>query len=367
MTASMIAPETYQGTGFGKLMIAGEYAVTRPLRRAIVVAVDRRVTATVAPSPKPSVTVSSQQRTDEISIEDLRGSGPPASLVTTQNQYAVRVIAKAAALAQVTGAAIARGADISIGSNLDEPASRVKYGLGSSSAVTVALAAALNEFLGLRLDRRGLWKLSYLSTIETNPRASGADLAAALYGGWLCYRSPDRAWLEDCLTHRDLAEIVHDDWPGLEIRALSRPPHASRLVVGWSGSAAVTADLVATATSRLTTGFLDRSDETVEQLAKALVAADEPATALYVRQAQALLQELDTPAIGIMTDQLRAMLSASAELGVPSKISGAGGGDCCIAFPSGVQEHAALIQRWNDSGFSVLPLCASPEAEGQHE
>ena len=311
---------TCTGTGHGKLMIAGEYAVTRPLRRALVVAVDRGVTATVSPARKPSVTVTSKWRQDEITLADLGDASLLRKLIATENSYALRVLAKAAALARSTGAAVCEGADISIDSELDEAAGGTKYGLGGSSAVTAALAMAVNEFLDLGLDRRGLWKLSYLATIETNPNASGADLAAALYGGWLYYRSPDRAWLDDRLAHHELAALIHDEWPGLEIRALRRPPEASPLLVGWSGTAAVTANLVATATSRLTTDFLDRSDETVAQLATALSAADQPATAHYVARAQSLLQGLDTPAFGIMTDGLRTMLSAAAKLGVPAKI-----------------------------------------------
>jgi phosphomevalonate kinase len=366
MTTAPVSLETRTGTGYGKLMVAGEYAVTRPLRRALVVTVDRRVIATVSPAVHPSVTVTSTLRTDEVSLEDLESTSLLAKRIEPENSYALRVLAQAAALARSAGAALPRGVDISIESQLDEP-SGPKYGLGGSAAVTAALAAALNEFWALGLDRRGVWKLSYLATIETNPRASGADLAAAVYGGWLSYRSPDRGWLDDRLARHDVAALIHGDWPGLEIRTLPRPPDAGPLLVGWSGTPAVTAHLVATATARLTTDFLDRSDDMVSRLAEALSSGDHPATARYVGRAQSLLAELDTPAIGIMTDRLRTMLAASADLGVPAKISGAGGGDCCIAFPSDLQQHTALTQRWNALGFPVLPLGIASEAEDRHE
>jgi len=355
--------ETCRGVGNGKLMIAGEYAVTCSRRRALVVAVDRHVTAVASDAPGSSVTVTSTSRDDAIGADSLGSAAQVTRHITRENAYALRIIAKAEALARGRGTPLRHGIKISIASDLDGPSGGVKLGLGGSSAVTAALAAALNDLLALGLDRKGLWKLSYLATIETNPRASGADLAAAVYGGWLCYRSPDREWLDDRLDRPDLVALIDEDWPGLDIETLDRPRRAGPLAVGWSGTAAVTADLVATVTPRLTTEFLDRSDDTVERLATALSTADQAATARYVARAQSLIEDLDTPALGIMTDPLRAMLSASAGVGVPSKISGAGGGDCCIAFPAGPQEHAALRHRWESSGFRVLPLRTVPHAE----
>lgn len=349
------------GIGYGKLMIAGEYSVTRSRRRAIVMGVNRGITARTTPSMSKSVSLQYNQRSETIRIEKLC-STDYLHYVSPDNSYALHLVAKIANLAQSMGVRFT-GAKIAIDSDLDDPLLRVKYGLGGSSAVAASLAVSLDAYLGLALDRDRLWKLSYLATIETNPQASGADLAAALYGGWVHYRSPDREWLTDKIDNTELRALICADWPGLEIERLTRPPDAGALVVGWSGTPATTADLVTAARSRISNDFLEHSDRTVAGLSKALSTADYSATAHYVRQAQAHFEDLDSPPVGILTDNLRTMILESSKLGVPAKVSGAGGGDCCIAFPSDIHHQRALTQRWNDLGFPVLPLSPAPEAE----
>ena len=54
---------------------------------------------------------------------------------------------------------------------------------------------ALNRLYRLGLEPRDRFKLALLATIVLSPRASGGDVAACTFGGWLRYSSPDRAAL----------------------------------------------------------------------------------------------------------------------------------------------------------------------------
>src|SRR5690606_6216463 len=100
-------------------------------------------------------------------------------------------------------------------SELDDDSGR-KYGLGSSGAVTVAVVAVLNEFYELQLTQEERCKLALLATIEISPRASGGDLAASTFGGWVRYVSPDRAALRRYrASHGVQAALASEDaWSG---------------------------------------------------------------------------------------------------------------------------------------------------------
>jgi phosphomevalonate kinase len=39
------------------------------------------------------------------------------------------------------------------------------------------------------------FRLALLATIHVAPKASGGDLAASTFGGWIAYTAPDRARL----------------------------------------------------------------------------------------------------------------------------------------------------------------------------
>ncbi|MBA5724370.1 mevalonate kinase [Candidatus Liberibacter sp.] len=76
------------------------------------------------------------------------------------------------------------GFDLEVTSNLDHT-----VGLGSSSAITIAITAAL---LALTLkdkpNREEILKQSHEIVLKVQGKASGLDLAASLYGGLISYR-----------------------------------------------------------------------------------------------------------------------------------------------------------------------------------
>src|SRR5699024_12688239 len=89
----------------------------------------------------------------------------------------------------------ARGyVDPDVASDLDDADGR-KFGPGSPAAVTVATVAALDQFYALGLSATERFKLALLATVAIAPNASGGDLAASTFGGWIRYSSPDRAAL----------------------------------------------------------------------------------------------------------------------------------------------------------------------------
>ncbi|MFI8973910.1 phosphomevalonate kinase [Nocardia asteroides] len=393
----------------GKLFIAGEYAVVEPGHRAVLTAVDRYATATVTepPGAAPDADMAAVLRSDlngGVALSCHRDGDrltpvTPDSVVPAAFSYVFAAASVLDRLRAERGIA-ARPYELAVSADLGDPDGR-KYGLGSSAAVTVATVAALGRFHRLELTAMDRYRLAMLATIAVNPRASGGDVAAATWGGWLAYASPDRAAAAALAAHEGIDAALRAPWPGLSVRPL-RTPTRLALHVGWTGNPASTPDLVAAATADLsadtadpavagadyaaatagdvrvaTTGadaardrraaFNARSNDCVGRLLLALDADDPVAVRTEINRARDLLVDLDdNTGLGIMTPRLRELCAAGTAVGAAAKPSGAGGGDCGIALierdrPAAIAE---LTGRWVAAGIRPLPLRIHP-TEGE--
>lgn len=337
----------------GKLFIVGEYAVVEPGEPAVLVAVDRYL---------------------HVRLAEREGAAAPAS--SEHVRAAIRAIDE---LREARGIP-ARGFEIEIESELDDEQGR-KFGLGSSAAVTVALVDALDRFYALSLDAVERFKLALLATIEISPRASGGDIAASTFGGWIRYSSPDRAALAaHRAQHGIVATMGSPAWDGFSMRPLPAPT-ASRLLVGWTGSPASTKHLVDSVaranrsvarTEEQRAEFLAESRACVDALVAALEAGGADASApdadpaRTLRTARALLQRL---AIGrgitIETDALRELCDIAERHGATAKPSGAGGGDCGIVLAGRDSDVGAILREWEEHGIRRLDLEVHPSIEAE--
>ncbi|MFT4295984.1 MAG: phosphomevalonate kinase, partial [Micropruina sp.] len=318
----------------GKLFVAGEYAVVEPGEPAVLIAVDRYL---------------SVELTESTGIGRIRsGEYGPAPLEWTRAADGVGVVVEhrpsdyvLSALALVERLRDELGIppryfDLQISSELDDAQGR-KFGLGSSAAVTVAVIAALDEFYRLALSRTERFKLALLATVQVSPNASGGDLAACTFGGWVGYTAPDRAALRAELTRSGVSATVNSPaWAHYRTIRLA-PPSTLELLVGWTGTPASTERLVdgvrhgrddrSAAYGRI----LRASGRNVQALERALQADDAAATLGCLRTARRVLQELgELSGIVIETPALRALCDAAERCGAAGKPSGAGGGDCGI-------------------------------------
>ncbi|NQX10301.1 phosphomevalonate kinase [Microbacteriaceae bacterium VKM Ac-2855] len=343
----------------GKLFIAGEYAVVEPGHPAVLVAVDRCVTVRLEPSENEGRVFSEQYgRAPVIWRRDHRGvvigaEDRPLDHVLS----AIRVVESLAAELGVAP----RFSTLTITSELDDADGR-KFGLGSSAAVTVATVRALDEFYRLDLSRTQILKLAILSTVDVNPAASGGDVAASVFGGWLRYSSPDRLHVRDVRHGSGVLAALRDPWRGLELDRLA-PPSSLRLLVGWTGKPASTARLVDELQSRKWaesahyTAFLADSRRAVDALSRGLN-SDEPEQVLAaIHSARRTLVALGNDAgMDIETDALRALCDVADGHGGAAKSSGAGGGDCGIALlDRGTTVHE-VEKAWAEAGIERLPL-----------
>lgn len=347
----------------GKLFIAGEYAVVEPGHPAVLVAVDRSVTVRLEASELEGRVYSEQYgRAPVIWRRDHRGvvigaEDRPLDHVLS----AIRVVESLVAELGIAP----RFSTLSITSELDDADGR-KFGLGSSAAVTVATIRALDEFYRLDLSRTQIFKLAILSTIEVAPSASGGDVAASVFGGWLRYSSPDRLHLREVQRRSGILAALRDPWDGLGLDRLT-PPTTLRLLVGWTGEPASTTRLVDELQSRKWaesahyTAFLHDSRSAVDALSRALN-EDAPERVLAaIHAARRSLVSLGTDAgMAIETDALRALCDVADGLGGAAKSSGAGGGDCGIALLDRSTTVLEVEEAWAAAGIERLPLAVHP-------
>ncbi|RII13486.1 mevalonate kinase [Streptomyces sp. YIM 130001] len=359
----------------GKLFVAGEYAVVEPGHSALLVAVDRYVTVTATAAARPGVTVSSDLGPHEVHWTwrdgTLRLSGPgDESGLREKLVHVLSAVETVHTLLAEHGLPAPQLA-LTVRSDLHEGGR--KFGLGSSGAVTVATIEAVAEVCELALTREQVFRLALVTGAGIDIKGSGGDLAAAVWGGWLAYRAPDRAHVLDLVHERGIGHTLRAPWPGFQARPLP-PPAGLSLEVGWTGTPASTTSLVADLHRRTWRGtptherFLAASAEFVDAAAAAIEAGDAPGVQQQIRRARQELSHLDDAVgLGIFTPQLTALCSIAEADGGAAKPSGAGGGDCGIAlFATDAPDHIAHVRdRWAAAGVTPLPV--SPAVKGIEE
>ena len=360
----------------GKLFIAGEYAVVEPGEPAVLVAVDRFITLRLTESAEAG-----RIRSEEYGRAPLVWVRDPATgeIVREHEPYDY-VLAAIHAVEQLR-AELGIGPryfDLEIRSELDDVSGR-KLGLGSSAAVTVAVVAALDEFYRLGLTRAEQFRLALLATIEIAPNASGGDLAASTFGGWIRYASPDRAALHAARTELGVARALKA--AAWDQTAVERLPHPERLrlLTGWTGIPASTERLVskvaraasvseraqgaaeaAAGAPRPLVPFVDESRVCVEAVANSL-RTEMPGALAAIRRARRLMRSLGAASgIEIETPRLRVLCDIAERNGAAAKPSGAGGGDCGIVLAPAEADPAGILSEWERN--EIVPLSLSVHA-----
>lgn len=360
----------------GKLFVVGEYAVVEPGNPAILVAVDRHVTVTVSGHGSgfggADVVISSdlvpeqgRWRWLDGRLSGCGGEGRPAPGGLKHVVSAIEVMGRLFAERGLVPPSLS----VSVSSRLHD--NGTKFGLGSSGAVVVATVAAVAAFHGMELPPDTRYRLAMLATAGIDSRASGGDLAAGTWGGWIAYQAPDRDAVLDLARRRGVEEALRAPWPGFEVRRLPPLPPGLALEVGWTGEPASTASLVSGLDRRTWRGgashqrFVETTTDCVRASITALRLGDRPGLLHQIRRARRELARLDDELeLGIFTPGLTALCDAAEAVGGAAKPSGAGGGDCGIALldAEACSDVSLVRQRWAAAG--VRPLPVRPAMEG---
>lgn len=348
----------------GKLYIAGEYAVVEPGHPSILITVDRFLSATVKEADgigsifsknylgHPLNWFRSEEQEIILSQEKHPFSYIEAAIHTTEKY----VLEQGIALTFF---------DLEIDSHLDE--NGAKIGLGSSAAVTVATVKALLRFYEVPYSSLLVYKLATLAHLTVKSNGSFGDLAAASFTGWIAYSSFDRDWVKIRREELSISELIELEWPHLYIERLKSPQNL-KVLIGWTGSPASTTDLVNDVKQSQNSDqlsyedFLMESKECVSKLIESFHNNDLEMISTLITKNRTLLKQMgENSGVVIETPALKALCDIAEHHGAVAKSSGAGGGDCGIAFLTETENEDIITQQWKT--HNIIPLSLSIYSE----
>lgn len=344
-------------------MIAGEYAILEKNHTLVAMAVDRFVYATISEDDSQVLDLENLKLHD-ISWEFIQGA---VQLGLDHKKLAFLQQAMDVSLNYLTEQHIKiRPFSLSVRSELDD-ASGVKYGLGSSAAVTTAVVAAiLHAHLRNEPTKDLIFRLAAIAHVRTQGTGSGADIAASVYGGMIEYTSFQAEWL---LAADEwvgtVTELVELDWLYASIQPVSLPGDL-RVYVGWTGTPASTVGLVdqilKEENKQTFDSFLMTSEKSVQLFLQGMKNNDRASVFAGIEANREALAQLGiATGVPIETPLLKQLNEDARAVGGAGKLSGAGGGDCGIAFLPSTSDEGTLFDKWTASNIQPLHIQLTTE------
>ncbi len=280
----------------GKLLLFGDHAVVYHYP-CLVTAVDLRVSVTVEPLAAAEILIETPALR-----ENQRTYSLPVQALSNLQTYDPQTAFVTAAIQQL----YARY-NLNTGLKINTTGPRISFGLGSSSAVTVATVFALAHLFDLNLEKQDVFDLAYAAVLAVQKVGSGFDVASAVYGGTIYYQSG---------LSQPLPSL---DYP---------------LVIGYSGEKVSTTNLV-----KQVAALYERYPLIVSPVFQAMGQITAQARDALLVQNWEMLGELMNlhqgllSALGVSTLGLEELVYAARLQGAyGAKLSGAGGGDCMYAL-----------------------------------
>ncbi|GLQ99541.1 mevalonate kinase family protein [Dyella mobilis] len=344
----------------GKLVLLGEYAVLEGAP-ALVLAVDRRANVRI------------EQRDDgvcEVNAPDLGVSGAAVTVQAGSLRWQCdqAVAAKLSLVEHIWQGLMQEGLAPIAGEgftlHLDtagffhvEGDTRAKLGLGSSAALTVALASALATMAGRAdvLDDRTQWlrRLLRMHGRWQGGRGSGVDLGASVAGGLIRYQLVGSA-REPAFTSLG--------WPMAGVHCL----------FVWSGQSVSTNDFLQRLAHWRTTrasdyaGHMHELGALAEAALEALQRHDgQSFIGLTKQYASALQQFGHACGLDIYSPAQKALAEMASAAGVSYKPCGAGG-DFGVVFADDAERLATFEGAIVSAGMHVVPLGLDSEGISSH-
>lgn len=332
----------------GKLVLFGEYAVLFGAPAAVA-AVDRRAVVTLSPSAGDDWQMMAPGMVER-PARLIPGPGNSVRWVDEAARDAFGLVEKL--FGGLQGSIDLQGLPpLSI--TLDTRSffesaegDRAKLGLGSSAALTVALAGALEDWAGRELDEDSMVQLQRyvdLHRAVQGGAGSGIDVAASTLGGVIRFRLAE---------DRTIAEAEKLVLPGM-----------LRLVFVWTGRSASTGDFLGRlhASRAENPGEVDPVlDDLASVSATGVEALERNDAGTFLDAVDAFWAVLDRLGAAIkmpiLSDAHRALRGIADGCGVHYKPSGAGGGDFGIGFTIDRAAADAFKRGVAAGGFRALDV-----------
>nr|WP_276939189.1 phosphomevalonate kinase [Helcococcus sueciensis] len=341
----------------GKLYIAGEYSVVMPGHKSVAIAIDKFITVKLKESTH-SGTIKSysnikliwSRRDNEIVVEQR----------DDRFEYIIQAMHICDEFISAKGIT-PKYYDIEVLSEL-ESEDGLKYGLGSSASVVVAVTKAILQFYKYEYTNMEIFKLATLASMKLIMNSSFGDIATVCFTGIVKYRSFDREFIKKFYDFNGVLKTIELKWNTLSIEKIKRNKEY-KILVGWTKSPASSDNLVRKSINRIKNNddfinrFTSESDKCVDDFIDAYASLDFEYLKEAIEENRMLLLEYSKRyGIEIEKDSLHNLIEISKNLDLASKTSGAGGGDCGIAISKHDFDTKILEENWNSKGIKMLDL-----------
>lgn len=288
----------------GSIMVTGEHAVVYGYP-SIVVAIDQRIRVEATSIDTPTIEILSDiSEPVSMPLSDITVKGPMRFVLSAVEIYRNR---------------LKSGLRLKIVSNINPT-----LGLGSSAAVTIACIGAVRLACGLSIAKseKQLIHTQALGIIRRlQGRGSGADLAAALYGGAISYKLPE-------------AMITGDNWADGEVSKVATLPEPPPISLCYSGYKTPTGEVLAKIADAMKEReayfqtVYKRMGKSAQLTIDAAKVEDWTRGAKHLNEYQLLMKDL-----GVSDEVMDSLVQkANNTDGVlAAKISGSGLGDCVLS------------------------------------
>ena len=213
------------GVAYGKLYLAGEYAILEDYASALITSVPKKITVFVEESDKTTIFDTINKTSVGLFEENSN-----FTLVQQFIQF----------LTEYTNSDKTFALTIFNELHSDDK----KYGLGSSGAVLVAIARAILSFENITYSDLTIFKLVALFNIKHNLSGSMGDVAASINNGITFYQKFNAEFVNEMIHQgKSVKEIINTNWDGLLIEKI-HPKADLSILARWTGEAVDTKEHV---------------------------------------------------------------------------------------------------------------------------
>lgn len=237
----------------------------------------------------------------------------------------------------------------------------IKLGLGSSAAISVGVIKGILALYELPITPLLIYKLAVCAHLDLNLVGSFGDIAACAYTGLIKYSSVDRQWLQIKQRNLEFLDLLEESWPSLKIKSLPALDFVTYFV-GWTKASVSTQKMVqklqsSSLSENFHRYFLKESQYLVEQIEQSIETKDIVLFQNYIQRHRHLLSQLQQETdLLIETEVLSEFIKIAEQFGGVAKTSGAGGGDCGLAFFDDSKPTEPIMEAWRQASVQIIPL-----------
>lgn len=309
----------------GKLYIAGEYAIVLRKSSALLAPLVLGITSIIRKNDKYIIRSTKHNQDFGFSVVSGKVIGLDVDFLDEAVQTAVTYLAE---LKKELHPFL-----LEITSNLDYD-EKQKFGFGSSGALSVSIIGGILSYFDVSFTKEELFKLAVVSQYKNHAYSSFGDIATSSYGEWIHYHAFSQKFLEEKIS-LPLLELTAMRWKQLKIVPMQ--PRKIPYLVIWTKQEANSQHLVKEMERFYDSSeflrFAKKTKHSVARLKRCFTKGKNKCIIRHIDHLDQLLQTLaQFSNVSLYTSYMEDVGHTIRKYEGTMKFSGAGAGDCVIAF-----------------------------------